>query len=364
VQRLPHGRQSKAQSRRARARFSRHPARSRSGRRHSAGIGRQRAWGRAAVLAAAAILVSLALPSGVGSATAATPQSLKATLTEANNLSNQIDNLGQEYDALKIQLTEARAESKIAAETAQRDEQLLAAGQAAVGQIAAEGYMTGGVNPAIQLLQSSDPQQFLNRASIILQLAQENGEKVSLYAEARAAATRARLTALQQTAQANKLTAAMSTKVAEIQAKENILNGSAFSQAMAIFDQTGSYPDISVSGDSLGVQALRFALTRIGDPYVWGGAGPDDFDCSGLVMWAYAQVGISLEHFTGDQWDEGVHISRSQLEPGDLVFFYPDISHVGLYVGDGMMVDAPTFGQDVQIQPVMWNVYVGAVRII
>jgi cell wall-associated NlpC family hydrolase len=96
---------------------------------------------------------------------------------------------------------------------------------------------------------------------------------------------------------------------------------------------------------------------------VWGAAGPSSFDCSGLVMWAYEQVGISLEHFTGDQWNEGQHISKSQLEPGDLVFFFPDIGHVGMYVGNGLMVDAPTFGQVVQVQPVLWNDYVGAVRI-
>jgi len=156
----------------------------------------------------------------------------------------------------------------------------------------------------------------------------------------------------------------MSKKVGQIQAKENVLNSSAFSQALSIFQQTGHYPDIQITGDSLGEQALKWALTRLGDAYVWGAAGPTTFDCSGLVMWAYAHVGISLAHFTGSQWNEGQHISRSQLEPGDLVFFFQDISHVGMYVGNGLMVDAPTFGQPVQIQPVLWNVYVGAVRII
>jgi peptidoglycan DL-endopeptidase CwlO len=132
---------------------------------------------------------------------------------------------------------------------------------------------------------------------------------------------------------------------------------------MAIYQQTGKYPPITVTGDSVGVQALREALTRTGYPYVWGAAGPTAFDCSGLVMWAYAQIGISLPHFTGDQWNSGTHISRAQLEPGDLVFFFPDIGHVGIYVGGGMMVDAPTFGQPVQVQPVFWSAYVGAVRI-
>jgi cell wall-associated NlpC family hydrolase len=214
------------------------------------------------------------------------------------------------------------------------------------------------------MLQTASPQQLLNRASIMQQLQYQQGGTMSLLQSAEDAASRAKQTATQAEAQATTLSAAMNKKVSQIQSKEAVLNSSAFSQALTIFDQTGHYPDIQVSGDTIGEQALRFALTKLGDEYVWGGAGPNVFDCSGLVMWAYAQIGISLQHFTGDQWNEGEHISRSQLEPGDLVFFFQDISHVGMYVGNGMMVDAPTFGQPVQIQPVMWNVYVGAVRIV
>jgi peptidoglycan DL-endopeptidase CwlO len=348
VERLPIGRHVAGSSRGNRAR-----ARSR------------RTWGRVALLAGAATLVSFALPSAGASATAAgTPPSLHALLARAAKLSNQIDSLSEQYDGLKIQLTQAKAEAGIARETAARDAKQLTLGQVAVGQIAAEGYMTGGVSPALQLLQSSNPQSFINRASIMLQLQQENGDKVSVLAAAENAAERARLTAQQEATKAAQLATQMNAKVQAIQRREDTLNGAAFAQAMTIFKRTNQYPDISVPGNSVGVQALRFALTRRGDPYVWGGAGPDDFDCSGLVMWAYAQVGISLPHFTGDQWNSGQHISRSQLEPGDLVFFFPDISHVGMYVGDGLMLDAPTFGQDVQIQPVFWSAYVGAVRIV
>jgi peptidoglycan DL-endopeptidase CwlO len=325
----------------------------------------RRVWGRVAILASAATLVSMALPTGIGSAASAgTPTSLQQTVDEANALSNQIDVLGQQYDALRIELNEARAEAAIASETGKRDQQALGAGQAQVAQIADQGYMMGSFDPTIELLQSPDPQEFLNRASIMMQLAYQQGGTVSLLASAEAAANRAKQTAAQAEQQATELAAAMTKKVSEIQAKENILNSSAFSQALAIYDRTGQYPNIAVTGDSLGEQALRWALTRLGDMYVWGGSGPNVFDCSGLVMWAYAHVGISLEHYTGDQWDEGEHISRSQLEPGDLVFFFADISHVGMYIGNGLMVDAPTFGQPVQIQPVMWNVYVGAVRIV
>ena len=325
----------------------------------------RRAWGRVSILVSAATLISFTLPSGIGSAsTVGTPKSLQTLVNEANTLSNQIDVLSQQYDQLKIELTEAKSEAAIAQQTAQRDEQALGTGQNEVGQIAAEGYMLGGLNPTIELLQTPNPQQFLDRSSIMLQLQYQQGGTMSLLQSAEDAANRAKATATQEAAQANKLAAAMNSKVSQMQAKENVLNSSAFSQALAIFDQTGSYPNIQVSGDSLGEQALRWALTRLGDAYVWGGAGPNVFDCSGLVMWAYAHVGISLEHFTGDQWNEGEHISRSQLQPGDLVFFFADISHVGMYVGNGMMIDAPTFGQPVQIQPVMWDVYVGAVRIV
>jgi peptidoglycan DL-endopeptidase CwlO len=324
----------------------------------------RRVWGRVAIVASAATLASFALPSGIGSAASAgTPTSLQKTVAEANSLSNQIDVLSQQYDALRIELNEARSEAAIAKETGQRDQQALGAGQAQVAQIADQGYMMGSFNPTIELLQSPDPQEFLNRASIMEQLAYQQGGTVSLLASAEAAADRAKKTAAQAEKQATGLAAAMSKKVNEIQAKENVLNSSAFSQALAIYDRTGSYPNIAVTGDSLGEQALRWALSRLGDMYVWGAAGPTTFDCSGLVMWAYAHVGISLEHFTGDQWDEGEHISRSQLEPGDLVFFFADISHVGMYIGNGLMVDAPTFGQPVQIQPLLPE-YVGAVRIV
>jgi peptidoglycan DL-endopeptidase CwlO len=320
---------------------------------------------RALVLAGAAALCAAILPSGLAAATpasrashAASP-SLNAVLKEANLLSEQIDSLGQQYDSLKIQLTQARANAKAATEEAARDEELLGSAKGSVGAIAVENYMTGGMNPSLELLTTSSPQGLLNRASIMTEIEQEDGDKLTLVAAAETTAQRAQEAAVQEQQHAKSLSKEMAAKVAVIQSKENFFNGQAFQKAEAIFDATGKYPDIHVHGDSIGVQALRWALTRLGDEYVWGGAGPDDFDCSGLVMWAYAQIGISLEHFTGDQWNEVVHVPRSELEPGDLVFFYPGIEHVGLYMGDGMFVDAPTFGQPVQVQPMLWSVYDG-----
>ena len=106
------------------------------------------------------------------------------------------------------------------------------------------------------------------------------------------------------------------------------------------------------------------ALTRVGDPYIWGAEGPKAFDSSGLTAWAYAQIGVGLVHYTGDQWNKGAHVPRNKLQSGDLVFFYPDVSHVAIYIGYGLIVDAPNNGETVSVRPVPWKYYAGAVRIL
>jgi peptidoglycan DL-endopeptidase CwlO len=324
----------------------------------------RRVAGRLATAVSIAAVVGLILPTSVAGAANGSPQpTLKELLAEASKLSRQIDSMSQQYDALRIQYNEAKTQVKIAHLTVRRDERLLAAARAAIAQIAAAGYMTGGVDPAISLLESKSPQSMLNRASILAQLQRENGARLRMVTTARAAAQRARLLAIQEQHRAAKLSAAMRGKVAKIQGMENKLNSAAFAKALAIYRRTGTYPKIQVNGRSLGVQALRIAMTRIGDAYVWGGAGPNVFDCSGLVVWAYAQLGISLPHFTGALWNSGVHVSRAQLQPGDLVFFFADIGHVGIYVGNGYMLDAPTFGIPVGVHKVFWGAEVGAVRI-
>lgn len=323
----------------------------------------RRVAGRLATAVSIAV-VGIALPTSLAGAAPASPHpTLRELLAEAARLSRQIDSISQQYDALRIQYNEAKAQIKIAHMTVRRDERLLAADRAAIAQIAAAGYMTGGIDPAISLLESKDPQSMLNRASILGQLQKQNAARLRLVTAARAAAQRARLLAVQQAQKAAKLSAAMKAKVAKIQAMENKLNSAAYAKALEIYRQTGKYPPIQVTGSSLEVQALRIAMRAIGDSYAWGAAGPTTFDCSGLVVWAYAQLGVSLPHYTGWLWNSGVHVSRSQLQPGDLVFFFPSISHVGIYVGNGFMLDAPTYGIPVGIHPMLEANFVGAVRI-
>jgi cell wall-associated NlpC family hydrolase len=233
-----------------------------------------------------------------------------------------------------------------------------------VAQLAAENYMSAGLDPTLQALTAGNPEQFLSQASTMTELEQSSGDKVSTLSGEENQALRDRQTAAQQVAAVQAVQSQMNAKKQAIDTKIDEVNSAAMKQAMAIFDQTGQYPDIPIpTANTVGGQALQAALSKRGDPYVWGAAGPGAFDCSGLVVWAYAQEGIALPHYTGDLWNSGVHIPRNDLEPGDLVFFFPDISHVGIYIGNGLMVDAPDFGLTVRVDPVYWNAYDGAVRI-
>ncbi len=110
--------------------------------------------------------------------------------------------------------------------------------------------------------------------------------------------------------------------------------------------------------------AVDTALAQQGDPYVWGGAGPDSFDCSGLVMYAYAAAGIALPHSSNMQSTIGAPVAYSDLQPGDLVFFYSPVSHVAMYIGNGQIVQASTYGQPVSATYLAYmSDYAGARRL-
>src|SRR5215469_622015 len=142
---------------------------------------------RTAILAVVATFAVL-LPTAIAGASVATSPTgnptLDATLAQANQLAQQIDALSQQYDSLQIQLTQAQAEARLAHQNAARDLSVFAQDQGSIAAIAVESYMTGGLNPTLQLLSTSSPQSLLNRASIMSQLQRENGAKVSLVASA------------------------------------------------------------------------------------------------------------------------------------------------------------------------------------
>lgn len=109
--------------------------------------------------------------------------------------------------------------------------------------------------------------------------------------------------------------------------------------------------------------AVRWAYRQIGKPYVWAADGPDAFDCSGLTQYVWAKAGVQITHYSGAQFNEGRRVSKSELISGDLVFFGSPIHHVGIYVGNGRMINAPHSGAFVREEPVWWPQYVGAARL-
>jgi peptidoglycan DL-endopeptidase CwlO len=112
----------------------------------------------------------------------------------------------------------------------------------------------------------------------------------------------------------------------------------------------------------VGGPAVAYAKSKVGNAYVYGAAGPSAFDCSGLTMAAWSQAGVSLPHSSSAQYSSGRHISESELQPGDLVFYYSPISHVGMYIGNGQIVNALNPGAGVVISGLHDMPYVGAVR--
>jgi len=129
---------------------------------------------------------------------------------------------------------------------------------------------------------------------------------------------------------------------------------------------TPANPAVHAVGSAASI-AVQTALAQVGKPYVYGAAGPDSFDCSGLTMYAYAAAGISLPHYTGAQFGVGRHVAQSDLQPGDLVFFGPNLGHMGMYIGNGQLVHAPHSGDVVKVVPLagyFQQNYAEAVRVI
>ena len=122
---------------------------------------------------------------------------------------------------------------------------------------------------------------------------------------------------------------------------------------------SGNYPTPSIPAHG---SVVDYARSRLGCPYVWGADGPGSFDCSGLVVWCYARIGMSLPHSSRALIGVGQRVSKSDLQPGDLVFFGSPIHHVGIYIGGGMMIHAPHSGDVVRISPAFRSNYVGACR--
>lgn len=159
-------------------------------------------------------------------------------------------------------------------------------------------------------------------------------------------------------------TALKQAEKARLQADRKAAAAKAAAKARAAATASRSADRTSLSSASGSIATvISFLQAQVGKPYVYGASGPGSYDCSGLTQAAYRAAGVTIGRTTWDQYDDGVHVSQSELRPGDLVFFYSDLHHVGMYVGNGLMLHAPHTGDFVKIAPMGDRPFAGGVRI-
>ncbi|MEV1026549.1 NlpC/P60 family protein [Streptomyces sp. NPDC050264] len=280
----------------------------------------------------------------------------------------------EKYNGAKEKAGQARKKVGSLQDEASRRTESLNTQRQKLGAVAAAQYRTGGVDPSVQLLLSSSPDRYLDEASLadrvgtrqaatITRVRKQLREIDQLHTQADG--TLSELRAKQTELEKQKKT--VTKKLAD--ARKLLARLTPADRAVATSD-TGdrasrSTPraDLDTSSNSRVQAAISFAQGAIGSPYVWGATGPNAFDCSGLTQAAYRAAGISLPRTTYAQIDAGQRVSRSQLQPGDLVFFYSGISHVGLYIGNGQMIHAPNPSAPVRIAPIDQMPFAGATRV-
>ncbi|MFF2651007.1 NlpC/P60 family protein [Streptomyces sp. NPDC058045] len=364
-----------------------------------------------------AALTSVALLSQSAQAAPEKPKpSLEEVQKKVDGLYHDAGVATEKYNAAKVRTAEQRkAADKLLDQVAARTEQLNTA-RTELGSFAAAQYRTGGVSDTATLMLADDPDQYFDQSHLMKRLTSRQKSAVDDYqkeqvatAKKRREATKslAKLTESQQelrdskqTVQQklgsarkllSKLTAEEKARLAEIERKkqeearrkaeekarkeaaekkrreeeerkkrEEGGGGSGGSGSDTGGGSGGSGGSGAGSGGSSGdyatkaAKVLAFARAQIGKPYVWGATGPNAYDCSGFTQAAWRAAGITLPRTTWDQVKVGTTVSVDNAKPGDLVFFYNDISHVGIYVGGGNMIHAPKPGANVRTESIYY----------
>jgi peptidoglycan DL-endopeptidase CwlO len=294
-------------------------------------------------------LVPVGLAVGVlAAASAAQAEPTAADIQQQIDKSSAtLEKIVEQYNKVNEQLKAGKQQSAGLATKIGPLQAQYAAAQAGVAQLAIDAYKSGSLGPANALLGATSGGALTDRLGMLDQVSKaRQGQLADFTAtKQRYEAQKSALDALiaRQTAQGANLAASKKKIQADLD-KLYALRRQAYGSATTKTTRyTGSVP--SVSGKA-GV-AVRYAYGAIGKPYVWAADGPDGYDCSGLALAAWRAAGMSLPHNAAMQWDVVAHISRSQIQPGDLVF-YSGLGHVALYVGGGEVIHAPTFGEQVQ----------------
>ncbi|MGH3327030.1 MAG: NlpC/P60 family protein [Streptomycetales bacterium] len=222
--------------------------------------------------------------------------------------------------------------------------------QAAMGDFAAAQYRSGGMDQTLKLLLANDPKEFLERASRLNQITGAQADQLHEIQIARLELASDKAAAQQQFAELERLNQQVANQKEKVQAHlrkaQQVLNDLEAEQRARLEAQQSREAEAAESATYDGAAsgragaAVSFAYDQLGEPYVYGAAGPDAWDCSGLTMGSWANAGVSLPHNSEDQYYATSRVAYSDMQPGDLVFYYSPISHVAIYIGDGQIIHA------------------------
>ncbi|MER5767916.1 NlpC/P60 family protein [Streptomyces sp. NPDC001985] len=295
-----------------------------------------------------------------------TPAQIKA---KVDKLYQEAEEATERYNGVTERAgREREALERLRDEAARRTERLNAT-RNALGSIATAQYRAGGMDPALLVALASDPDSYLERAALAERAGERQAAAVAGARREVAEIERVRTEAGRRMAELRERGSELARHKAAVREKlgaaEGLLRrltaGERASYAAGADGDRAAGPPARASGPRA-TRAVAHAYGALGKPYVWGATGPGAYDCSGLTQAAWKAAGVSLPRTSYAQIGAGQRIPRSALAPGDLVFFYPGVSHVGLYVGGGRMIHAPRPGSPVRIAPIDEMPFVGATR--
>jgi cell wall-associated NlpC family hydrolase len=333
------------------------------------------------LLAAAAGLAVTVLPgaaSAAPSAQATSPQQATKLVSEANH---QLEAVTEEVNDAQVQLEEQQAAAAAAGEAVAAAQTRLAQMDAQMRQVARSAFTGENLSHFNALMTSGSADEFLAQVTMLDAIAGHTNDVLAQVSAAAVAAQEAQATAEAAAATAQQTLDRVAARQADLKGQIADYQGQYAALTAAQQEEVNrahAGPALPATGTSsrnvaqsagtvlansqAAQVAVDTALAQLGDPYVWAAGGPNAFDCSGLTQYAYAAAGVKLPHSSKAQSTMGAAVSRSELQPGDLVFFRSPVSHVGMYIGGGRMVHAATFGVPVQITSVDMAGYAGARR--
>jgi cell wall-associated NlpC family hydrolase len=301
-------------------------------------------------------------------------------------LEHEAEKATERYNATRERLASIKVRIAAAQTRASQQKQRVIRAKRELGLLAAETYKAGDLS-GLSLFLGDDPETALAQSGIVTTLSERRAVAIE---QLRAEEKRLAQDAADVAAQRKKFDAALASLQADsklVQARlsaaraelnrltaaqrAELARASRAAAERSLSRAVGRKVGASVSCAEVGVKApdarvqkvLEYACAQLGKPYKWGADGPDSFDCSGLTQKAWAAAGVSLPHNSAMQSRYGTRVPASQLRAGDLVFFHSPISHIAIYLTDGLMLEAPNSGNNVRIAPMEGRGFTGAVRL-